>query len=423
MTCLAFFSNMKRFISLLLLSFISVQAFCCTSLIISGRYTVDGRPVMMKNRDTGELNNRISYYKGPLYSFIGLEDSPAPENGVWTGTNSVGFSIMNTASYNIKDDDVADDLMDKEGILMFKALGSCRDIKDFENLLDTLSRPMGVEANFGVIDAYGGAAYYEVNNHSWIKYDVNMIPEGYKVVTNFSESGPREKYEGYERYITATSIVSELYRSGRLKNADHSLLINSLSRSYRHEILGMDYVRDYDILKKNTSFSGTVVDQDFIPRRITSAVIVIEGVKPGEDPQHTVMWTAIGYPSSTVYVPLLVGKEEILPSYVKGGKSDGHSVICDEALDIKSSFIFNYDISNGSHYLRLDNVLRGNEGRPSLLSCCRKAESVIDESFINLHSEWTSGNISDEEFYKKYRDISESFLGEYHSVFASFRNK
>ena len=65
---------------------------------------------MMKNRDTGELNNRISYYKGPLYSFIGLEDSPAPENGVWTGTNSVGFSIMNTASYNIKDDDVADDL-------------------------------------------------------------------------------------------------------------------------------------------------------------------------------------------------------------------------------------------------------------------------------------------------------------------------
>ncbi len=414
---------MKRIIAAFFLSLISIEAFCCTSIIISGKYTVDGRPVMMKNRDTGELNNRVSYYKGPVFSFIGLEDSPAPENGVWTGTNSAGFSIMNTASYNIKDDDVPSDQMDKEGILMLKALGICRDIKDFENLLDTLPRPMGVEANFGVIDAYGGAAYYEVNNHSWIKYDVNTLPEGYKVVTNFSESGPREKYEGYERYLTASSIVSELHRSGKLKKADHSLLINSLSRSYRHELLGMDYVKDYDLLRKKTSFSGTIVDQDFIPRRISSAIMVIEGVRPGEDPVHTVMWTAIGYPASTVYIPLMVGKEDILPSYVKAGNNEGHSLICDEAMSIKNSFIFNYDISNGSHYLRLDNVLKGTDGRPSLLSCCRKTESFIDESFDKLYSGWVSEKISDDRFFSEYKVLTESYIEKYHSVFASFRNK
>lgn len=40
---------------------------------------------------------------------------------------------------------------------MRKALRVCKTVQDFEHFLDTLPRPMRVEANFGVIDAYGGA--------------------------------------------------------------------------------------------------------------------------------------------------------------------------------------------------------------------------------------------------------------------------
>lgn len=63
--------------------------------------------------------------------------------------------------------------MDREGELMYKALLECKNLSDFETFLDNYPRPVGVEANFGVIDAEGGAAYYEVNNTRWVKVDAN----------------------------------------------------------------------------------------------------------------------------------------------------------------------------------------------------------------------------------------------------------
>ncbi len=39
--------------------------------------------------------------------------------------------------------------MDKEGILMSKALRTCRTVEDFARFLESYPRPMGVEANFG----------------------------------------------------------------------------------------------------------------------------------------------------------------------------------------------------------------------------------------------------------------------------------
>ena len=79
---------------------------------------------------------------------------------------------MNTASYNLKDDDIKGD--GSRGKLDAKSLEkSVKTVQDFEHFLDTLPRPMRVEANFGVIDAYGGAAYYETNNERYYKKDAN----------------------------------------------------------------------------------------------------------------------------------------------------------------------------------------------------------------------------------------------------------
>ena len=41
-------------------------------------------------------------------------------------------------------------------------------------------------------DKVDGAAYYEVNTHSWTKFDVNEEPGGYMVVTNFTRTGRPE---------------------------------------------------------------------------------------------------------------------------------------------------------------------------------------------------------------------------------------
>lgn len=411
----------KLTVLLLVLVWSVVPAFCCTSVIVSSRATADGRPIMLKHRDAGELNNRIERFVGPKYAFIGLVNSPVEGGEVWTGTNEAGFSIMNTASYNIKDDDVPSSAMDREGEVMFKALGICVTVSDFEALLDTLPRPMGVEANFGVIDAHGGAAYYEVNNHSWVKFDVNDEPLGYRVVTNFSTSGREEDYEGYERYLTVSEIMSEIYSDkGKWQNLSHKDFYESFSRSYRHKLLGVDYARDWDFLRSNTAFSGVVVDQDFIPRRITSASIVIEGVAPEENPLHTVMWTIIGYPACSVALPLLVGTDDCLPSYVKRTDESSNCLVCDLATSIKEENVFVYKISNGSHYLRLDTVLAGSDGRPALLDCCRNAENTINDYFSEIYNKWISGSLTDSEFFTLYKAQTPSYLSAYQTAFSAY---
>ena len=63
---------------------------------------------MLKHRDSDYMDNRVERFNGPSYDFIALVNSSSEGGEAWTGTNTAGFSIMNTASYNIKDDDVPD---------------------------------------------------------------------------------------------------------------------------------------------------------------------------------------------------------------------------------------------------------------------------------------------------------------------------
>ncbi len=361
---------------------------------------------MIKNRDTGELNNRIEYFNGPVYSFIGLVNSPYNGNGeVWSGTNSAGFSIMNTASYNIKEEDgVSYSEMDKEGEVMYKALGVCRNLKDFEYFLDTLSKPYLVESNFGVIDAFGGAAYYEVNNYKWIKYDVNEQADGYRVVTNFSESGREEDYEGWERYLTASDFMKKLPKNREGKyDIDHNTLFNGLSRSYSHKLLGIENLKD----------AKYAVDQDFIPRKSTSASVVIEGVQEGENPKYTVMWTILGYPACSVAIPLMTWDCDIVPYYMKKSGDSNNSILCDKALQIKNNYVFDLKISNGNKYFNAENVYK-------LIECSHKAEKAINSDFNTLLCRLREGRVKEEDFKETYFKATEGYFRKYLSAFASY---
>lgn len=397
-----------RFFSTVILIILlnAVNSFACTSVIVSAKVTANRCPIMIKNRDTGEMNNRIEYFKGPVYSFIGLVNSPYNGKGeVWSGTNSAGFSIMNTASYNIKEEDGVSYLeMDKEGEVMYKALGVCRNLADFEYFLDTLSKPYLVESNFGVIDAEGGAAYYEVNNYKWIKFDVNEEKEGYRVVTNFSESGRPEDYQGWERYLTASDFMKNLPKNREGKyDINHSTLFNGLSRSYSHKLLGIENL-------KNVKYA---VDQDFIPRKSTSASIVIEGVQPGEDPKYTVMWTILGYPACSVAIPIMTWDCDIIPYYMKKSADSNNSLLCDKALQIKNNYVFDLKISNGNRYLNAENVYK-------LIECSEKAEKAINSDFNILLCRLREGRVKEEDFKESYYKATDSYFRKYLSAFASY---
>lgn len=408
---------MKKVILLVACMFGIMSTWACTSFIISGKATPSGKPMMFKHRDTGELNNRIAYFQGDKYAFIGLMNSPTLDGEVWSGMNEAGFCIMNTASYNLRNDSY-DCKMDREGELMYHALANCATLSDFEQWLETYPQPWGVEANFGIIDAQGGAAYYEMNNDSWIKYDVNSEASGYRVVTNFSFAGRYEDYEGYERYLTATAIMQENF--SREKEITAIDAINYFSRQYRHELLGWNYTKD--------NAPEFTVDQDFIPRRITSAVVCFEGVKAGENPLHSIMWTALGYPACAVAIPMIMHKNH-MPSYMvaqdKNAKKGGglHSEMCDASLQIKDNWVFPLKISNGKRYLNTQVVLQGVEGKPSLLDCTHKVEKQIEDDFRPLYQQWEEGALSDQVFFKFYDQLTKKWMKTYITTFKPYLEK
>jgi hypothetical protein len=148
--------------------------------------------------------------------------------------------------------------MDKEGEIMFEALSVCKNIKDFEAFLKKHKKPLGVEANFGVIDAEGGAAYFETNNTSFTKVDANDLknaPEGYLIYTNYSYTGRFNEGMGYIRYQNARDIVT---KKAIDKNITPEWIFNSLSRSYYHSLMGINLIEDEFSPEKG---SGWVIDR------------------------------------------------------------------------------------------------------------------------------------------------------------------
>ena len=79
-----------------------MPALACTSAVVSGRVTPDGRPLLWKHRDTDFLQNHVEYVCGEKYDFIAVVNSADfhQKREAWIGTNSAGFALMNTQSYN-----------------------------------------------------------------------------------------------------------------------------------------------------------------------------------------------------------------------------------------------------------------------------------------------------------------------------------
>jgi len=488
---------MKKYLLSLGLLLAAVSGFACTSVIISGSRTESGQPMMFKNRDTDCLDNRLGWFANDSIRWIGLMNAPVDSGEVWAGTNSRGFSIMNTATYNFQEDSLTatikmqmfdlqkdsdrlemeiarmnydslalkkekdrilvdtlrpryafqlDSLrmelaskkaiidsmysvlavwhdsiarhpeivpsyqQDREGEVMNLALATCSSVEDFLRLLDSLPKPLGVEANFGVIDQFGGAMYIEANNWRYVTYDVNQDPLGYRVQTNFAFAGNVEGYKGYERYLTAKAIMHDIneHYSHQPMNIGHQWMFNHLSRSYRHEVLSL--------AESYCPPSGIAVDQDFIPRRSTSAAVCFEG---------PAMWTVLGYPAAGVALPALVCDQNRLPAEVQRTDSDSTCVMSNLAMQIKREYIFTDPISNGKYYFRQSVIQKGiiERGRrvaPSLMQCSMQAEDAINAQYNRIYQRWRAGRMTDVQFYTQYQRIVAGFPAIYQRNFKKY---
>lgn len=371
----------------------------CTSFIVSGRVTPDGRPLALKNRDTPNLNNHVMIKQGERYKFIAVvSDDDKDASNVWQGHNEKGFVIFDTAAYNLNSGDSTDQIKHPSnwyrthgvGWIMRRALEICATTKDFENFLDTLPRPLYSNDNIGVIDGAGGAAYYEVSNRGYVKYDVNdpkVAPYGYLIRTNHAFSGDRSLDQGIERYLAIDRIMLD---AGFTGNLNINYLFDHTIRSLKHGLTNIDL---YDLEPSNANEIKMLPFRDFIPRYLTASASLFQGVKKGENPIHTVAYTIIGSTLATVVVPLVITPEGKLPRFFLGNK-ENHSSMCQAGLKLKER-LFPYRRGNGRDYIDLSQLI--NKENKGILQ-----QVITVENEVRSHARPLIDNIrSDKPDYSK----------------------
>ena len=332
----------------------------CTSIIVSGKVTPDGRPYIFKNRDTHDLDNLAIQIQGSRYRFIGIvATKDTLYKSVWSGHNEVGFAIANTAAYNLngklepgKPRPQGDD---NDGTLMRKALGTCRTLGEFEHLLDSIKAqgPIPSNSNFAVLDAEGGVAYYETGNKGYVKYDANdplVAPYGFIVRTNHGMSGERSLDQGVERYLAISDYAT---RAAFANDLGFENIIRKVTRNLKHGLTQIDL---HDFQPQDDSQPVYFPFRDFIPRYLTASAQLIQGVKENESPLLTTAWTIVGSPLTTVAIPLWITTDGKLPNVVTHQKPGQQAPLVTVSFELKQQ-LFPIERGNGQDYINLARLI------------------------------------------------------------------
>jgi len=350
----------------------------CTSIIVSGKVTPDGRPYIFKNRDTHDLDNLAVQIQGSRYRFIGIVAAKdSLYKSVWSGHNEVGFAIANTAAYNLngkpepgKPRPQGDD---NDGTLMRKALETCRTLADFEHLLDSIKArgPIPSNSNFAVLDAEGGVAYYETGNKGYVKYDANdplVAPYGFIVRTNHGMSGERSLDQGVERYLAISNYAT---RAAFANDLAFEHVIRKVTRNLKHGLTQLDL---HDFEPQDDSQPVYFPFRDFIPRYLTASAQLIQGVKKGEDALLTTAWTIVGSPLTTVAVPLWITADGKLPAVLTHQQPGQQAPLVATSFALKRQ-LFPIERGNGQDYINLARLI--NRAGTGILQLIEPIETEI----------------------------------------------
>lgn len=275
---------------------------CCTTAVVAGSATRDGRPLLWKNRDADDKNNQVVFCDDGKFPYIGIvNEGDAAGMEIWAGLNGAGFACMNAASYNLSKEDTKG-----EGRFMKLALQSCASVSDFQALLErTAITPRDVSANFGAIDAKGGAAYFEAGPKGYKRYDATdpaVAPKGYLVRTNFSDSGDAKEGTGFLRYGRAVSLIEGLLKTGPL---DVRSLLKTVARDVTNERANA-FADGLAAGNRAWAYTG-----DSICRWDTASLFLAVGAKPGEDARLAHAWVIPGMPLSGAAVPVWPSAGEV----------------------------------------------------------------------------------------------------------------
>jgi len=305
----------------------------CTILVISGSATVDGRPIIWKNRDVTRADQKYLFIPRKCTSI----DTTFAFNGnfyaddssrCYMGVNEKGFAIINANCYNLSD--VLKDGID-DGDLMRLALEQCEDVEDWETLLQQTNLIGRRDAwIFGVMDASGAAKLYECSNFDYCSYDADNsddAPDGILIRTVFAYSGWNTS-RGAERYKRAKELIEN---RAEFCLIDVKYILQTIARDF-YCSLGNPYPLPFNGRIDNLPVGHVVVDEATINRWKTRSCSVIRGILPGEDPRLMTTFAVLGQPVLSIAIPLWVASYTV-PDFLCEGESAPWFEVIDERMD------------------------------------------------------------------------------------------
>ena len=269
--------------------------------------------------------------------------------GPWGGFNEEGFCIVNTLSYNFSGAELAS--MNSQMIDM--ALRQCKTTADFEQLIDGLSKPIDVKANYGVIDAQQHAAFAS-DQLDW-RYILQTLPR-YLMHCN-----------GTNLYATAPATWNE---------------------------------------ETKTDIDG------YIPRHSSTNAMLMQGVKDNESPLLTTCWAMVGPPIATAAVPLFLTPNSILPQKVMA--NGGNAWLCEKGQQLKA-VVFPYS-ENTTKNIDLSK-LYNREETGILQRILKIEEEIIERGNNLITDTRQRGTISEESLTDYYGWLDNYLEQEYKSHF------
>lgn len=243
------------------------------------------------------------YFSDARYKFIGLIDAnDARGEEVCAGLNERGLAIMNSQA-----DDLA--LREKKydgagnGAFMKLALGECATVDEFEQLLQREKGRWDLAANFGVIDASGGAAFFEASSNYYTRFDTSdkkVAPFGYIVRTNFSYTSPDYlQGGGFIRFERMSHLAEMARATGQL---EVKFILQQAARDLIQEKL-----HSYPLsrpLPDDPARPLYINTNDTINRNSTASAVVFEGAPSSARADLATMWVLLGQPISVAAIPV-----------------------------------------------------------------------------------------------------------------------
>ncbi|RCS53883.1 peptidase C45 [Bremerella cremea] len=290
-------------------STITTELYACTTAVISGKVTADGRPLLWKNRDTSSnLHNEVAVIEGGKFQAVAVVNA-GERKTVWMGVNEAGFCIENSLSKDLAIKGGASG--PGNGTIMRMALQTCKTVADFQKLLEETNQTgRSTVANYGVIDAHGGAGLFETGPKTFKFFDANdpqVAPNGYIVRSNFATTarkiGANPKPEQLEEIYSSDRFLCAC-RTLESCRSDELISLQEVVRNCARDLSddsGVPYPGSVN--GSPGSLPEILSTKNTISRTTTVSAAVFHGVKPGEDPKLTTMWTMLGDPKFSIAVP------------------------------------------------------------------------------------------------------------------------